>query len=89
MKKFKILLFVFVVAICGYNIYSEQKTNDQLSLSLVHLESMAHDESGNSGCRWKVIDCPGWGNGSYEACLTNGDGSSCSCGSVTRECPKD
>lgn len=38
-------------------------------------------------CKWKVIDCPGWGSGSYEACLSNGDGNSCNCGDVTRECP--
>ena len=83
------LLFVFVVTICGYNIYSGKKTNVQLDLLLVNMESMAHDESGNFECRWKVYDCPGLNFDTYEACLTNGDGNLCPCGSVTRECPGD
>lgn len=42
--------------------------------------------SGNEDCKWKQVDCPGWGGGSYEACLVNGDGLQCTCGAVTREC---
>lgn len=38
-------------------------------------------------CKWKYIDCPGWGTGGYEACLVTGDGNTCTCGEVTRDCP--
>ena len=37
-------------------------------------------------CKWKQLDCPGWGTGTYEACLVIGDGNSCTCGEVTRNC---
>jgi len=46
----------------------------------------AIEGSGNEDCKWKPIDCGGWGGGSYEACLVNGDGFQCTCGAVTREC---
>lgn len=39
-------------------------------------------------CCYKQIDCPGWFNGNYEACLVNGDGNSCTCGVVSRSCPE-
>ena len=38
-------------------------------------------------CYWKQYDCDQPDGGTYEACLTIGDGNSCSeCGGVTREC---
>lgn len=58
------------------------------SISLLSIEAIAQSESGDN-CKWKLIDCPGLWTGDYEACLTNGDGNSCSCGSVSRECPTD
>lgn len=35
-------------------------------------------------CKWAAITCPG--GGSQEGCLQDGDGNSCTCGSVTRPC---
>jgi len=40
------------------------------------------------GCKWKQYICPGWWGDTYEACLTIGDGNSCTCGQVTRDCDK-
>ena len=45
-------------------------------------------EAVEQACKWKATDCPGLGTGDYEACLTNGNGNECKCGSVSRECPK-
>lgn len=87
MKKNSLLLFVCVLFASGYNLYSAQETDNMFDLSFIEVESLATSEGG-SDCKWKVIDCPGWGNGNYEACLSNGDGNSCTCGQVTRECPK-
>ncbi|WP_373523930.1 hypothetical protein [Aquiflexum sp.] len=42
--------------------------------------------AGSGACKWKKYTCPGWGGTSYEACLTNGDGNTCTCGEVTRDC---
>lgn len=36
-------------------------------------------------CLWKKQSC-GLFQGSYEACLVNGDGMPCTCGDVTRNC---
>ncbi|UJP65952.1 hypothetical protein [Mongoliitalea daihaiensis] len=36
-------------------------------------------------CLWKRQSC-GLFQGSFEACLVNGDGMPCSCGEVTRNC---
>ena len=61
------------------------KTN---SLLMLNVEALSKTESAG-GCKWKIIDCPGWFTGDYEACLENGDGNSCTCGQVTRECKDD
>jgi hypothetical protein len=42
-------------------------------------------EGPGGDCKWKRASC-GLFQGTYEACLTNGDGSLCSCGDVTRNC---
>lgn len=81
------LLLVCVLFAGGYNLYSAQKTDKMFDLSFIEVESLATSESG-SDCKWKIIDCPGWWTGDYEACLFNGDGNLCTCGQVTRECPK-
>jgi hypothetical protein len=39
---------------------------------------------GTGTCKWSGEDCPG--GGSREVCLEDGDGNTCSCGSVTRPC---
>lgn len=87
-KKVLAALVVAVgVAFAGYNIVQAQKTVSLLSdLRLINVEAMAQDESSGK-CKWKVIDCGGIGTGDYEACLSNGDGNGCTCGSVSRDCP--
>jgi len=40
---------------------------------------------GEGDCKWKRSSCGLFG-GTYEACLTNGDGNACTCGDVTRNC---
>ena len=37
-------------------------------------------------CKWSGQDCPD-GQTYREVCLVDGDGNTCSCGSVTRSCP--
>ncbi len=91
MKKkffFKMSLIVVFALFVGYNIYASQIDETSFELLLADVEAMADPSEGAGTCKWKVIDCPGWGNGDYEACLTNGDGNVCTCGSVTRECKK-
>ena len=55
------------------------------NLLMLNVEALSKTESAG-GCKWKIIDCPQWFTGDYEACLENGDGNSCTCGQVTREC---
>lgn len=55
----------------------------------VNFEGIAENRAPEEGCKWKQLDCDGWLNGTYEACLENGDGNSCDCGSVTRNCEGD
>ncbi len=88
MKNNKILLLICIFFVGGYNFYSAQQTDNLLDLYFADIESLANPEGDGSGCKWKIYDCPGWGTGDYEACLVIGDGHSCSCGSVTRDCPK-
>jgi len=56
------------------------------SVYLFSNPNIASADIGGGNCKWKQIDCPGWFNGEYEACLTNGDGNVCTCGNVTRDC---
>ena len=89
-KFFAALVIAAGLAFAGYNMVQSQKTIDLLSdLSLINMEAMAKDETTGTTCKWKSTDCPGIGTGDYEACLTNGDGNSCSCVTVSRDCPKD
>ncbi|MDR0603702.1 MAG: hypothetical protein LBG80_05285 [Bacteroidales bacterium] len=91
MNRFKKIIWsgIAAVAIGGFAMFNVS-LNSQNKLPVIfkaNLEALSIE--GNSGtCKWKMIDCPGWGNGDYEACLVNGDGNSCSCGTVTRDCPK-
>lgn len=60
--------------------YSEEFTMEDV-------ESLTRGESSStSSCKWKRIDCDGLFTGDYEACLVSGDGNTCSCGKVTRDC---
>jgi hypothetical protein len=61
-------------------------------IPLLNITSMPSGVSAQGGlkgpggdCKWKRASC-GLFQGTYEACLTNGDGSLCSCGDVTRNC---
>lgn len=82
------MVFVAVVALSGYNLYSAQMVEISSDLFLENIEALAENsESSGISCKWKVIDCPGWWTGDYEACLDNGDGNPCSCGLTTRNCP--
>ncbi|MDR1980567.1 MAG: NVEALA domain-containing protein [Tannerellaceae bacterium] len=89
MKK-RILSITFVTTIAvtsAWNIYQTNKEIPLSDLALANIEALANETAGGgSGCKWKLIDCPGLWTGSYEACLVNGDGNSCSCGIVTRDC---
>jgi hypothetical protein len=92
MKEFRKFIWcgIAAVAIGGFAAFNVS-LNSQSSLSTIYManvEALAGSEGGSGACKWKTIDCPGWGNGNYEACLINGDGYSCICGNVTRNCPK-
>ncbi|TDK48011.1 hypothetical protein [Algoriphagus formosus] len=58
-------------------------------ISFTSMSSAVFAQGGLEGpggdCKWKRASC-GLFQGTYEACLTNGDGSLCSCGDVTRNC---
>ena len=80
-------IFAIVVALGGYNLYSGQQVNQYSDLLLTDIEAVANDTETDRVCKWKMFDCPGWGTGDYEACLVNGDGFECPCGSISRNCP--
>ncbi len=90
MKKtvIKITLAFLVLAGSIYNILCGQKSYREFDILLNDVESMARSENEQLVCKWLEIDCPGIGTGDYEACLVTGDGSVCTCGSVTRKCPE-
>lgn len=73
MKKIKLVLPMAMIALATAFFFAPQ-------------EMQAKVDDPPADCCWKQIDCPGWFTGDYEACLTNGDGNSCSCGGVTRTC---
>ena len=85
MKKLSFLL----VSLCSLSgvalaVYAECHKPEACDLPKTSIECLTQEE--NSKCKWKRIDCPGLFTGDYEACLTTGDGNSCSCGEVTRDC---
>lgn len=87
----KIIFFVLpciatmaIASILGSGVGDSQP--DASEFTADNLEALSNTEGSGSGCKWKVVECPGWFTGDYEACLVNGDGYSCTCGQVTREC---
>ena len=84
----KITLVIGLSLFAFYNVYNTKNLDKICSLTLYNIESSADPGGEDIACKWKVIECPGLGTGDYEACLQNGDGNSCSCGIVTRDCPK-
>jgi hypothetical protein len=89
MNKKKILGALAVLAIAAmaaYHVNVNTRGNGLSDVSLANVEALAENEGSSGTCKWKNIDCPGWGSGNYEACLVNGDGYSCTCGNVSRNC---
>lgn len=87
MRKIEAAIVFFAFCLLVLNFNSTMQVDDSLILYFDGIESLANPEGQGAGCKWKMIDCPGWGTGDYEACLVNGDGYPCSCGSVSRNCP--
>ena len=86
MKKFSFLLISLCsISAAALAIYAENSKPEVSDLLQTSIECLTQSES-TSGCKWKLTDCPKWFTGDYEACLSNGDGNPCSCGSVTRDC---
>ena len=94
------LILVFLgITFAAYNVYVIQNLENTSNLVLGSLASLSyteqgeHSETGESGhppvCKWKVYDCPGLWTGDQEVCVVIGDGRTCACGEVSRECPKD
>lgn len=88
MKK-KILGIVIVVAAlaAGWNLSQNGEDMTLSDIAFSNVEALARNESNDNQnpCRWKTVSCGFW-SGSQEACLRDGDGNSCSCGSVSRDC---
>lgn len=72
-----------IASILGIDVVCSQPGVSELTVD--NLEALSQTESAGE-CKWKIVDCDGWFSGNYEACLENGDGNSCTCGQVTREC---
>jgi hypothetical protein len=86
MKK-KIFGFIAVLAIAAlaaFNVNVNSQENGLSDISMENIEALASEDT-NSNCKWKQMKCSK-GTGYYEGCLTNGDGNSCTCGSVSRDC---
>jgi len=73
-----------IVAVAVWNVNLSSQTKGMSNIMLANVEALA-GESSDGSCKWKQVSC-GIFSGSYEACLTNGDGNTCSCGTVTRDC---
>lgn len=91
MKKFSFLLIsLCTVTGIALSVFAENNKPKACDLLLTSIECLTQGEAGkgddNPPCRWKVIDCPGLFTGDYEACIVNGDGYGCACGSVSRDC---
>ena len=78
----KVLLTVAVVAtaaIAGWNYQQNQQSVELSDLAMENVDALANGEGG-TGCRWKrVQDEYGC---TYHNCVSNGDGSSCTCGTT-------
>lgn len=85
MKHLVLLSFITISISIISTLFLQNKVNKIL---ISDIESLAENESDKNECKWKVYDCPGWFTGDYESCVSNGDGNSCSCGEITRNCDK-
>jgi len=86
----KIICGIAVLAIAAVAAVNVTKSNTRTTaltdIQLANVEALASGENSSIKCKWKRIDCSGFGTGDYEACLDNGDGHSCTCGATTRDC---
>jgi hypothetical protein len=74
-----------IAATIVFNVNLNAQGEKLSDVSWANVEALADGESGSGDCKWKSLKC-NKGTGHYEGCLTNGDGNSCSCGSVSRDC---
>ncbi|MDH6342162.1 hypothetical protein M2480_002144 [Parabacteroides sp. PFB2-12] len=90
MKK-KIIGFVMFAAIAvaaGWNVYQNESKISLSDIGQANVDALAAGESSNNNqnpCKWKHVSC-GFFSGSREVCLTDGDGNTCPCGYVSRDC---
>lgn len=83
MKKFLFLLVVVASVFTAYQVNAIEK-NVANCIDLTNVEAIAAFESGGDQCKWHQETCDN--GGTREVCLSDGNGSICSCGSVTRPC---
>jgi len=57
-----------------------------IAIVTINEDGIAETNAPGEECKWLEVDCPGWFSGSYEACLVTGDGTVCTCGTVSRKC---
>jgi len=81
MKKLIIIFMIsFCTALLTFGVLAQSTTEETIT-------DATDDISSGNKCKWKQVRCSGWlWSNTYEACLTNGDGNKCSCGSATRDC---
>jgi hypothetical protein len=86
-RKILFLIAGAVIAVAAsWNV--SRSTSEEALLSdvtLENIEALANENGGSGGCKWKSLRCSK-GSGYYEGCLSNGDGNSCSCGTISRDC---
>ena len=86
MKKLLLGAAVFAAALVLF--VKAQSVNRTVKgfFGLASVESFADNESGGGfNCYWHSETCTS-GYGSREVCIKGGNGNSCTCGDVTRDC---
>lgn len=82
MKKVLLCAVLVFSVFTAYQVNTIETAVDCIDLASV--EAVAASESGGTQCKWAKQTCDN-GN-TREVCVTDGNGGSCSCGSVTRPC---
>lgn len=83
MKKISLLVVVLSL-FTAYQVNTIEKSVTGY-IDLNYIEALASNEGGGSEpCKWSQDTCDD--GGTREVCLTDGNGSHCTCGSVTRPC---
>lgn len=78
-KKLKLVFASAFALMVGCSIYTKQQKIEMSDLAMANVEALASGESSEI-CKWKRVK-DDYGN-IYHACLSNGDGDKCSCGSI-------